>query len=65
ASWRGRAIGEDDVNCLTRFCSLEKGINYYYPPDSGFLAANGKKLLDEVTGRILKHAAPSEQRAGL
>jgi hypothetical protein len=44
---------------------LEKGINYYYPPDSGFLAANGKKLLHEVTGRILKHAAPSEQRAGL
>jgi len=42
ASGRGQAVFEKEENCLTGFCGLEKGINYYYhPPDSCF--AGGKR----------------------
>ena len=31
-----------------RFWNLRLRVNYYYPPDDGLAAANGKKLLHEV-----------------
>jgi hypothetical protein len=37
----------NEENCLARFWSLAAKVNYYYPPDGGFLAANGKKLLHD------------------
>jgi hypothetical protein len=40
-------------------------VNCYYPPDDGLLAANGKKLLHEVIGRIFKPASPLKQKAKL
>ena len=41
-----------------RFGDLRLRVNYYYPPDDGLAAANGKKLLHEVNGRIFSHASP-------
>jgi hypothetical protein len=46
-----RAVIVNEENCLARFWSLGAGVNCYYPPDGGFLAANGKKLLDEDDGK--------------
>jgi len=43
ASWRGQSVFEKEENCLTGFCSLEKGINYYYPPDSCFAGGKPEK----------------------
>jgi hypothetical protein len=34
------------------------GVNCCYPPDGGFLAANGKKVLDEAMGRIFRFESP-------
>jgi hypothetical protein len=55
----------NEENCLARFWSLGANVNYYYPPEGGFLAANGKKLLDEVIGRIFKPASPLKRKAKL
>jgi hypothetical protein len=43
---------------MASFGNFRAGVNYYDPPGGGFLAANGKKVLDEVTGRIFKPASP-------
>jgi hypothetical protein len=48
-----------------RIWNLRLRVNYYYPPDDGFLAANGKKLLHEVIGRIFKPTSPLKQEAKL
>jgi hypothetical protein len=40
-------IRENEENCMASFWNLGQSINYYYPPDDGFLAANGKKLLHD------------------
>ena len=48
-----------------RLWDLWLSVNYYYPHDDGFLAANGKKLLHEVIGRIFKPTGPLKQKAKL
>jgi hypothetical protein len=53
------------------FLDLRLSVNYYYPPDGSFAAANGKNLLDELrvssfledvmeicVGRIFKPTSP-------
>jgi hypothetical protein len=53
------------------FLDLRLRVNYYYPPDGSFAAANGKNRLDEVSvssfsvdvmeicdGRIFKPTSP-------
>jgi len=34
-------------NCMASFGNFGAGVNHYYPPDGGFLAANGKTVLDD------------------
>jgi hypothetical protein len=40
-------IRENEENCMASFWNLGPSINYYYPPDDGLAAANGKKLLHD------------------
>ncbi|MDD4448120.1 MAG: hypothetical protein PHN61_10625 [Methanothrix sp.] len=45
-------MGRNAENCMACFGNSGAGINYYYPPDGGFLAANGKKLLDDCLSGV-------------
>jgi hypothetical protein len=58
-------IGTATQDFKMRFWNLRLSVNYYYPPDGGFLAANGKKLLHEVIGRIFKPTSPLKHKAKL
>jgi hypothetical protein len=40
-------IGDSRKDFKMRFRDFWLRVNYYYPPDDGFLAANGKKLLHD------------------
>jgi hypothetical protein len=51
-------IGKATQDFKMRFGDCRLKVNYYYPPDDGFLVANGKKLLHEVIGRIFKPGSP-------
>jgi hypothetical protein len=53
-----RASGTATQDFKMRFWNLRLRVNYYYPPDDGLAAANGKKLLHEVIGRIFKPTSP-------
>jgi hypothetical protein len=58
-------IAKLDFKFKMRFGDFWLRVNYYYPPDDGFLAAGGKKLLHEVIGRIFKPTSPLKQKAEL
>jgi hypothetical protein len=42
-----REIGTATQDFKMRFGDLWLRVNYYYPPDDGLAAANGKKLLHD------------------
>jgi hypothetical protein len=58
-------IGTATQDFKMRFWNLRLRVNYYYPPDDGLAAANGKKLLHEVNGRIFSPASPIKLTAEL
>jgi hypothetical protein len=60
-----RASGTATQDFKMRFWNLRLRVNYYYPPDDGLAAANGKKLLHEVIGRIFKPTSPLKHKAKL
>ena len=57
-----RASGNAGHNFKMRLWDLWLRVNCYYPPDDGFLAANGKKLLHEVIGRVFSSASSLRRR---
>jgi hypothetical protein len=44
-------IGTATQDFKMRFGDLRLRVNYYYPPDDGLAAANGKKLLHDCLPR--------------
>jgi hypothetical protein len=44
-------IGTATQDFKMRLWNLRLRVNYYYPPDDGFAAANGKKLLHDCLPR--------------
>jgi hypothetical protein len=59
ARQRASGMGRIAENCRASFGNFGANVNYYYPPESGFLAANGKKLLDEVEKYLMASSTTS------
>jgi len=58
-------IGTATQDFKMRFWNLRLRVNYYYPLNDGLAAANGKKRLHEVIGRIFRPTSPLKHKAKL